>query len=55
MRLRLYKPWKTISKEKKEAVLADLGCLAFCRQEPKIKIKIINVNDKKNDDNITDD
>ena len=55
MRLLLYKPWKAISKEKKEAVLARLGCLAFCKGELKVKIKIINVNGNESDDNITND
>ena len=55
MRLRLYTPWKAISKEKKEAVLADLGCLAFFMREPKIKIKIVNVSDKIDHDTITND
>jgi hypothetical protein len=53
MRIRLDKLQKTISAEKKEAILADLGFLVFCKGAPKIKLQIVNVTEKKDDQKIT--
>jgi len=53
MRLRLVKMEKPISKEKKEAILANLGYSAFLIGEPKFKLKIINLNERRDDENIT--